>query len=188
MPARKATTVAEYSRHIVLVLMGALAACGRSQPSPDSASSRTDTLPAAPETSALVATTPPQSADACPPTGRWAVCSVEKRLRQSGFVARRLEGDAPRRPGFSVEPIVYSLGSARLEVFLYGDERAMTRDMSAIDTVLVVPPGIPSPWETAPLLVRSGNLAAVLLTQNARQAERLMLALTAGAPQPGLPR
>jgi hypothetical protein len=31
--------------------------------------------------------------------------------------------------------------------------------------------------------VRSGNLAAVFLTDNATQAERLTLALTAGAPQ-----
>jgi len=108
---------------------------------------------------------------------------VEKRLRQSGFVAKRTEGDAPPRPGFTVKPIVYSLGRARLEVFLYDDERAMARDVALIDTVLVAPPGSPSPWETTPFLVRSGNLAAVLLTQNARQAERLMLALTAGAPQ-----
>lgn len=113
---------------------------------------------------------------------------MEKRLRQSGFVAKRVEGEAPRRPGFSVKPIVYMLGTARLEVFLYDDEQGMMRDVAAIDTVLVTPRGIPSPWETTPLLVRSGNLAAVFLTQNARQAERLVLALTAGAPQPGSPR
>jgi hypothetical protein len=32
--------------------------------------------------------------------------------------------------------------------------------------------------------VRSGNLIAVFLTDNPTQAERLALALTAGAPQP----
>jgi hypothetical protein len=32
--------------------------------------------------------------------------------------------------------------------------------------------------------VRSANLAAVFLTDNPTQAERLTLALTAGAPQP----
>jgi len=124
----------------------------------------------------------------CPHTGRWALCSVENRLRQSGFVARRIQGKPLRRPGFSVTPAVYTLGSGRLEVFIYADEAAMARDMAKIDTVAVAPAGVASPWEGTPVLVRSGNLAAVLITENQAQIERLTLALTAGAPQPGSPR
>jgi hypothetical protein len=124
----------------------------------------------------------------CPHTGLWAICSVENRVRQSGFVAKRVEGEAPKRLGFSVTPVVYTLGKSRLEVFIYPDEAALARDFANIDTVEVAPEGATGSWDTRPVLIRSGNLAAVLLSQNPRQAERLSLALTAGAPQPGSPR
>jgi aminoglycoside phosphotransferase (APT) family kinase protein len=76
------------------------------------------------------------------------------------------------------------LGSSRLEVFIYPDEAALLRDVSNIDTLAAAPPGTRGPWETTPTFVRSGNLAAVFLTESQQQAERLTLALTAGAPQP----
>jgi hypothetical protein len=109
-------------------------------------------------------------------------------LRQAGFVAKRVDGKPVRRPGFSIASVVYKLGSGRLEVFIYADEAAMERDVAKIDTVTVAPAGVASPWDGTPVLVRSGNLAAVLITENQSQIERLTLALTAGAPQPGLPR
>lgn len=124
----------------------------------------------------------------CPHTGQWAICSVERRLKQSGFVAKPVEGEAPQRLGFSVKPAVYTLGKARLEVFIYPDEAALGRDVGNLDTVEVAPKGATGSWEMRPLFIRSGNLAAVLLSENPRQAERLSLALTAGAPQPGSPR
>lgn len=129
------------------------------------------------------------AANPCPHTGLWALCTLERRMRQSGFVARRAEREAPERAGFSVKPVVYSLGRSRIEVFVYKDEAGLARDMAALDTVLVVPRGsAASPWETTPTLIRSGNLAVVLLTSSPLQAERLALAITAGAPQPGSPR
>jgi hypothetical protein len=39
-----------------------------------------------------------------------------------------------------------------------------------------------------PTFIRSANLIGILTSQNARQAERVILAITAGAPQPGSPR
>ena len=125
----------------------------------------------------------------CRHTGLWAACSVERRLRQSGFVAKKLDEETPTRPGFSVKPVAYSLGRSRLEIFLYKTPADLARDIAGLDTVRVVPLGATaSPWESAPTLIRSGNLAAVLLTSSPLQAERLSLALTAGAPQPGSPR
>jgi hypothetical protein len=112
----------------------------------------------------------------CPHTGRWAICNVEQRLRQAGFVAKRVSGDSTRRAGFSITPIVYTLGHARLEVFIYNDSAVLAREIAAMDTV------------GPPLVIRSANLAAVYIGDNARQAERLALAITAGAPQPGSPR
>jgi hypothetical protein len=120
--------------------------------------------------------------DPCPSTGQWALCSLEKRLKRSGFVMQRLEGDTVRRPGFSVTPAVYKLGRGRLEVFLYESEAALMADLAAIDTVSVAPRGAAGTWPSPPALVRSGNVAAVFMDQTARQAERLVLAVTAGAP------
>lgn len=100
-----------------------------------------------------------------------------------------MQGQAAERPGFSVKPIVYTLGRSHLEIFIYPDEASLARDVAKMDTLAVAPIGIAGSWgETPPLLIRSGNLAAVLLSQNPRQAERLALALTAGAPQSGSPR
>jgi hypothetical protein len=162
------------------------AACEQSPRSPpDSAASGSVNPPAVPRVENIGSDS---LKPGCPHTGRWAICSVENRLRQSGFVAKRLNGKPEKRAGFSVTPIVYKLGSSRLEIFLYPDEAALARDLAKIDTVAVAPAGTVGSWETQPLLIRTGNLAAVLLTQNPRQAERLSLALTAGAPQPGSPR
>src|SRR5512144_2997672 len=36
------------------------------------------------------------AAPPCPHTGKWAPCSVERRLKQSGFVVKRLTDEAPR--------------------------------------------------------------------------------------------
>jgi len=144
---------------------------------------RSDSPPTtAASTASPAASGPPGSA--CPRTGSWALCSLEKRLEQSGFVPRKEPGDHPSRKGFGVPPVVYALGPARLEVFLYPDESALRRDVASMDTTLAAPRGQTNDWEIPPRFVRSGNLAAVFLTRNEQQAERLALAITAGAPQP----
>jgi aminoglycoside phosphotransferase (APT) family kinase protein len=119
----------------------------------------------------------------CPRTGLWALCSVEQRLKGAGFVLRRVEGEAPRRAGFGVRPVAYTLAHSRLEVFIYPTASALSADVAKIDTVKAAPPGAPTEWETTPIFVHSGNLAVIFLTENGTQAERLTLALTAGAPQ-----
>ena len=128
----------------------------------------------------------PGSAKApCPATGLWAECSVEKRLKSAGQVAKKVTGDTPARAGFSVKPAVYTLGrDSRLELFIYPSEAALAKEIAKMDTIRVAPVGGVASWPQAPTLIRSGNLAAVLLTRDAREADRLLLALTAGAPQP----
>jgi hypothetical protein len=133
----------------------------------------------------VAAATAAPATGGCPRTGKWALCSVENRLVQSGFVVRRVNGEAPRRAGFSVTPAVYTLGRSRLEVFIYPSESALAADVAKMDTVSVAPRGAKNPWPFfSPTFVRSANLVAVFLTDNPTQAERLTLALTAGAPQP----
>ena len=124
------------------------------------------------------------SALPCPRTGRWAICSFEKRLEQAGFVLRKAQGEPPRRTGLNVQPQAYTLGRAYLEVFIYPDEATMKRDLAGLDTTVVAPRGGKNDWGMPPRFIRSVNLIAVFLTSNEQQAERLTLAVTAGPPQP----
>ncbi|MFN2636076.1 MAG: hypothetical protein ABR585_03500 [Gemmatimonadaceae bacterium] len=169
--------------HYSLLVMASIAAlsCGKSEVKPSGGDS---TLTRA-ETPTPLDTSPAGSTrNECPRTGKWALCSVEKRLEQSGFVVRRVPGNGVRRPGFSITPEVYALGRSRLEVFIYPDEATLKKDIAGIDTVTAAPRGAKTAWETTPTFLRSANLAAVFLTDNRERAERLTLALTAGAPQP----
>jgi hypothetical protein len=170
----------------LILALAALAACTRSSPENAGTGSSTET------TSNGVAAARPVAAgtaapisSGCPRTGKWALCSVENRLVRSGFVVRRVNGEPPRRAGFSVTPAVYTLGRSRLEVFIYPSESALAADVAKMDTVTAAPRGAKNPWPFfSPTFVRSANLAVVFLTDNATQAERLTNALTAGAPQP----
>jgi hypothetical protein len=157
-------------------------ACGKAEETPAIDSAAISLSPAPAPASTPAASSSP---DNCPATGQWALCSLEKRLKRSGFVVTRLENESPQRPGFSVKPAVYKLGKGRLEVFLYEDAAMLAKDLAAMDTLAVVPRGGASTWTSQPALIRSGNLAAVYMDQNARQAERLVLAITAGAPSGG---
>lgn len=169
----------------ILLALAALAACSRSSPKPaDSVASTSTAATSEMESSAAAGDSSTPAKPTCPRTGKWALCSVETRLIQSGFVVRRITGEAPRRAGFSVPPIAYTLGRTRLEVFIYPNESALVADVAKIDTVVAAPRGARNPWLMIPTFVRSGNLAAVFLTDNPTQAERFTLALTAGAPQP----
>ena len=161
-----------------LILAILLAACSGGDPEVmDTAVS------AAPAASQTFADSPrANSPDPCPSTGRWELCSLEKRLKRAGFVLERLEGDSSRRQGFDVTPAAYKLGRGRIEVFLYESEEALAKDIAGLDTLAVSPPGVAIAWPSPPTLVRSGNLAAVFMDQTPRQAERLVLAITAGAP------
>ena len=164
----------------------AITACTRS--SSDTAGTASSTATTSVGVAAVGPAVPPKAAlvaGGCPRTGKWALCSVENRLVQSGFVVRRVNGEAPRRAGFSVAPAVYTLGRSRLEVFIYPNESTLAADVAKMDTISAAPRGAKNPWPFfSPTFVHSGNLAAVFLTDNATQAERLTLALTAGAPQP----
>ena len=135
-----------------------------------------DTDPAPQSVPIVIAPPPPAPASVdCPHTGKWAECSVERRLRQAGFVAKKIESDTTKFAGFSIKPIIYQLGKSRAQIFIYEDSVASARDRAQVDTTQVT-------------LVRSANLVAIFIGDNPRQAERFALALTAGAPQPGSPR
>ncbi|MEO5590664.1 MAG: hypothetical protein ABIS03_13835 [Gemmatimonadaceae bacterium] len=169
-------------RLAVLAVIGFTACSGDKQKAVDSSA----VAPAA-----AVQVAPVQRAvtsDPCEHSGLWSPCTVDKRLRQAGFVITREVSDTLKRAGFSVKPVVFMLSQARLELFFYDNAAARAKDVAGIDTLTATPPGTPSPWKSTPVFIQSVNLAAVLVGANPRQAERVMNALTAGAPQPGSPR
>jgi hypothetical protein len=173
-------------RGVLPLAVLAMAACNRS--SSESATSGSSTGSSNPGAAMSSSATAPNTASStlassCPRTGLWALCSVEDRLTDAGFVLRRVSAASPHRAGFRVDPAVYTLGGKRLEVFIYPSESALSADIAKIDTLSAAPNGAPNPWGMVPTFVHSGNLAAVYLTDNGTQAERLTLALTAGAPQ-----
>ncbi len=157
------------------------AACGREKQASDKAALPQNPAPVAiPDSSRHVV-------NPCEHTGLWAPCSLERRLKQSGFVVKKLD-ETPSRSGFKLKPTVYSLGASRIEVFFYDDEKSANKDLAQLDTVAVAPKGSQPEWPSTPTFIHSANLVAVLLTQNQRQAERVVLAITAGPPQSGSPR
>jgi len=170
-------------RSLLFILAAASACSSRNDVSIDTVSSGKAVVTASPT---LRDSTAPV-ASPCAHTGLWAACSLERRLKQSGFVVKKLD-EMPTRAGFSIKPVVYSLGASRLEVFFYDDEKTASTELKSLDTVAVAPKGSQAGWPLTPVFIRSANLAAVLLTENQRQAERVVLAITAGPPQPGSPR
>lgn len=134
--------------------------------------------------SAPSATASVPSLPECPnTTGKWDECNVRQRLERAGLAPQRAEGEV-RQPFLTVPGITYHVGRAELQVFLYPDARALGRDLARIDTVRVQGPDSAVPWSATPTLITSNNLAAILLSEQATQIERVRLALTAGLPAP----
>lgn len=168
----------------VALAMFALA-CSSPKESP---ATDTSTMSAPPAQSTTPSQGQPVVVVDCPHNGKWALCGIERRLKQSGFVVKRVD-DTTHRAGFTVKPAVYTLGKSRLEIFLYRDSASAARDILKLDTLTVGPVGKPSQWGAIPpTLIRSANIAAVILSESARQIERAVNALTAGPPQAGSPR
>ena len=103
------------------------------------------------------------------------------RLEHAGLVVTKKSQPA-RVPMFSVEGITYTTTRSTIHVFLYADRAARQRDTDRLDSVTVAPKGGAYSWSDPAVLVTSNNLAAVVVSPNERQTERIVLALGAGLP------
>ncbi len=119
----------------------------------------------------------------CPKDGRWRACSITKRLQDAGLVPHQL-ADSGRVPFFTPVGSSWSVAKVELRVFLYEDAAQADREALALDPIRVAPRGGSHAWPAPATLIHSGNMIAVLLSENARQVERVQLALEAGPPQP----
>lgn len=131
-------------------------------------------------TESTLATMPPPGVT-CPAFGLWQACSVEDRISRAGLAVNRRE-EGVRHDFMSVEGLVWETSRAEVQVFLYASEADRKKDTDQLDTVLVAPMGRRIVWRWPATLVTSQNLAAIILSLNARQAERIALALGAGLP------
>ena len=127
-----------------------------------------------------LATMPPPGGT-CPTFGLWQACSVEDRISRAGLAVNRRE-EGVRHEFMSVEGLVWETSRAEIQVFLYASEADRKKDSDMLDTVFVSPPGKRIHWRWPAQLVTSGNMAAIILSLNGRQAERIALALGAGLP------
>jgi hypothetical protein len=125
--------------------------------------------------------------------GLWDAGSLEKRLDLQGMAPRRLP-DAVHHAFLAVPGTAYKLGNAELQVFIYENAAAVARDVSRLDTVAVAPLSGPVQWPAKATLITNNNLAAILLSENGLQIERVQRALMAGTastiygPPPPSPR
>jgi hypothetical protein len=123
----------------------------------------------------------PAAGGVCPTYGLWQACNVEDRISRAGLaVNRREQGVA--HDFMHVEGLVWETSRAEVQVFLYASEADRKKDTDMLDTGFVAPPGKRIMWRWPATLVTSNNMAAIILSLNGRQAERIALALGAGLP------
>lgn len=127
------------------------------------------------------ATPPGVTVDSCPRFGAWQACSVEKRLRDAGFVVTR-RPEPPTSRIVPVDGIAYGLGPSELAVWLFPTSAERERASAGIDAATAQPTGAFERWPRPATLIVSNNLLAVLQSENERTIERVQLALTAGLP------
>lgn len=137
----------------------------------------------APETVAAESTlaTMPQPGGTCPAFGLWQACSVEDRISRAGLAVNRRD-EGIHHDFMSVDGLVWETSRAEIQVFIYASEADRKKDTDKLDTVFVAPPGKRIMWKWPAQLVTSNNMAAIILSLNGRQAERIALALGAGLP------
>lgn len=131
--------------------------------------------------SAVVLTKMPAPGGECPAYGLWQACSVEDRISRAGLAVNRREKGV-HHDFMRVEGLVWETSRAEIQVFLYPSEVERKKDTDMLDTVFVSPPGKRVTWRWPAQLVTSQNMAAIILSLNGRQAERIALALGAGLP------
>ena len=160
----------------VLACAAAVVACGGTD-APKAVETK------APETVAVESTLArmPSQGGTCPTFGLWQACSVEDRIYRSGLAVNRKE-EGVHHDFMSVDGLVWETSRAEIQVFLYASEAERKKDTDKLDTVFVAPQGKRIMWRWPAQLVTSNNMAAIILSLNGRQAERIALALGAGLP------
>lgn len=108
----------------------------------------------------------------------WNLGAVIGRLEDAGLYVRDAEREV-RAAGFGVPGAALEVSGSELAVFLYPSAAARLAATSRLDSAKAAPPDERGPWSGRPMLITSGNLAAVLVTTRTATAERVRNVLTA---------
>jgi hypothetical protein len=162
---------------ILVLAVSPIAGCGERE-QPKSEAPKAAAVAAAESSLASM----PSAGGTCPTWGLWQACSVEDRISRAGLAVNRKD-EGVKHDFMSVEGLVWETSRAEIQVFLYASEADRKKDTDVLDTVFVAPPGKRIMWRWPAQLVTSNNMAAIILSLNGRQAERIALALGAGLPR-----
>lgn len=168
---------------VLLATIGTVfAACGDSAKNAESA----DTANSGMVTTVLppVIMRPPAPGDStCPRNGLWQPCALVDRIVHAGL-SFKPTGDTVRVPFLPRPGVQYRVAlTDTMVVFFFDDSLALQQAIAPLDTLRMAPAtDSVSPWPYQPVMMRSGNMLALYFASNARQIERIKLAITAGAP------
>lgn len=125
----------------------------------------------------------PPAKDACPADGRWAACSLLKRLDEAGLAPQR-DSSPVTLPPLSPSGVHVTVGGSELDLFFYPDSAARARDEAKLDRKQYIAYDAPQTIRAEPTLIHSANVIAILHSRRDQQRERVSDAITAGPPQP----
>lgn len=143
-------------------------------------------------TASLVATPPPADAmtagegheamTASEQDIAWTTELVERRLRDAGIEVARLP-DTGTHIFMSVPPTSYAFADGdELQVFVYPDTASRARDIAKLDTRRVAPPDMMIKRRAQASLLVGGNLAVIVMTNDATRREHIGHALAPLVP------
>ncbi len=178
-----------------LLALALLAGCGRRD---DAAPRATDRYDAASgervpdgalaasgaDSAAAGAPAPGGAPPRCTYTGRWDPCTIAERLDRSGLAPQPDSGRPPHTT-LGAPAAAWTVGNARLLVFIYPDVRAREAAQRGLRPGQYLTPGEEIGVNALPTLIVSENLLALLDSRNEHQRERVADAITAGPPQAG---
>ncbi len=95
---------------------------------------------------------------------QWTLANLEEALRKNRL--NPVRGGRVRQPFLGGEGVLYQIGQAELQVYLYADAGAVARDTDPLDTTRVAPPTMQVSWRMPPTLIVDNNMAAILLTRD----------------------
>ena len=109
------------------------------------------------------------------PQEKVPLTNLEQALRKNGL--NPIRGGSVRQPFLGGEGVLYQIGPADLQVYLYADAGAVARDTDPLDTTRVAPPTMQISWRMPPTLIVDNNMAAILLTQDAGLRRKIRTAI-----------
>lgn len=145
--------------------------------------SAADSDQAAPPAAAAPAPGSAAAGNDCPPDGRWAPCSLLKRLDEAGLAPQR-DSNPVILATLTPPGVHVTVGGSELDLFFYPDSASRARDEAKLDRRQYVAYDAPQTIRAEPTLIHSVNVIAILHSRRDQQRERVSDAITAGPPQP----